>query len=1299
MTAATTHTATPPPTHHTPTHTITRMHTYITTRTRIIAALAMLATALGGGGARAQSAFTQVDWQALRIDSVLPTYNEVVPLESDCSRYDYSVRIAYPEWAPLTADESRVAAARPHLVADTLRVETYVGVSRRQGYLDVSFTPIVRRGGSYLKLLSFKMEITAHPKAATARRTPRRAAGEGAARYAASSVLAQGRWVKVTLTSDGIYRLTNEALRTQMGFTNTANIHVYGYGGHRLPETLTGAEWDDLEEVPLLPVADGYLFFANGLDDTDGGTHVINHYARQAAYFITQTDTPATTPATAPQPATTPGATVRTFAAVAYHDPQEYAWFSGGRQLFESYNFATGNSRTYTLQLPTHAATTDGTLTVAFSAANTSETLLTTSANGTQLGSMSIASLASYSAATLATRNYPVSVLPTNTVQLATTRGNTARLNYLELAYTGLMRISADIPQIHFAHTAQTPTRLAIEYATGQAPTVWRLGEPGAPAAAMPTTTTDSTAADGSVHHLLLADIEGDGESHRYVAFDANAAATYPTPTYAATIENQDLHATEPIDMLIITPTSGIFDSEAQRLAEAHRALDGMRVAVVRADRIYNEFSSGTPDATAYRRYLKMLYDRAADTDDAPRYLLLFGDCAWDNRMLSPAWLTYDPDNFLLAFESENSVSDTRCYVMEDYFGLLDDGEGAALTRDKTDIGVGRFPVRTLTEARNLVDKTVAYMNNEQAGAWKNVINVLGDDGTANDDGNIHMLYADSVARVIARLNPEVEVRKTMWDNYIRVAASTGFRYPQLAQVLKEQIQEGALMFNYTGHAATYCLSHEQVLRIEDFQNIVAPRPALWVTAACDVMPFDTQTDNLGETAMLNANGMAIAFYGTARTVYANNNLQMNRMFCQAVLGTDTDGRPNRLGDAVRSAKVSLITGNMEVGNYENKLHYALLGDPALRLGSVENRVVIDSIDGQHIDHLPEGFAIKAGQRVRFAGHIADPDGNTMPDFTGTVTARLYDSESRVTCRNNASVDTAFWYRAYDKLLYTGADSVAQGRFAITCPVPIDIKYSDEAGRLVLFAVSNDRRTEANGYCHDFAVGGTLPGLDDTTGPDITAYLNNDTFADGDKVGATPYFVAQLHDPSGINASGNSLGHDIELIIDNNPATTYNLNDYYTSHFGDYSHGTVAFSIPALEEGEHNMLFRAWDLLNNYSTAQLRCIVDPTIKTNIVKLTASQSPATTQTQFLLHYDRPGSPCEFTIEVFDFAGRLMWTHTESGSSANGIYAITWNLTSGSGMPLHSGIYLYRARIRCDSAEEATKSQKIVINRRK
>ena len=87
-----------------------------------------------------------------------------------------------------------------------------------------------------------------------------------------------------------------------------------------------------------------------------------------------------------------------------------------------------------------------------------------------------------------------------------------------------------------------------------------------------------------------------------YVAVDVNA--DFPSPSYIGEVSNQNLHAMPATDMIIIIPASGKLYAQAERLAEAHRRLDGLRVQIVRADQIYNEFSSGTPDATAYRPFL-----------------------------------------------------------------------------------------------------------------------------------------------------------------------------------------------------------------------------------------------------------------------------------------------------------------------------------------------------------------------------------------------------------------------------------------------------------------------------------------------------------------------------------------------------------------------------------------------------------------------------------------------------------------------------------------------------------------------
>lgn len=1271
--------------------------------TALIASLIVLTTAVGTQASAAPSApataFTQVNWDVLRIDTVLPVYSEVIPLETDYRLYDYSVAIEYPEWEAVSSKEADAIRTRfSHLVADTLDIRTHVGVSRKQGLLDVTFVPVALREGQYQKLKSFKMSIIPHPKSSM-RQAPKRA--ETAERYAAHSVLASGRWAKVSVTTDGIYRLSNAALR-EMGFANPANCHVYGYGGHLQDEVVgTDTHYDDLPEVAVLHTADGLLFHANGLETWRRGHHVLNHYANRACYFVTETDSPSAIEAVeSPFDHAGSLAAASTYRAYTSYDPQEYSWYQGGRMFFESYDYYNGNSHSYKLNAPSYVSE-GGSAFFSFSFSASERTALTPNVNGTILNNYTVSAPSDeYAKATILNRNnirLSTPVLAENTIRFTTDAGIHARLNHFELAYDGLMKLDKDHPYLQMVVddvANYEKAYLSIEYEEGQDVHVWQLDQPsGMPAVRLVGSTTDAADAAGQTHHYYVVALPEGSSAARYAVFDA-AATSFEAPAIVGAIDNQDLHALDSVDMVVITPASGILDAQAERLAEVHRAYDGLKVEVIRADRVYNEFSSGTPDATAYRRLLKMLYDRA-DEATAPRYLLLFGDCAWDNRMVTSAWRNYNPDNYLLCFESQNSVSDTKCYVMEDYFGLLDDGEGGSLTQDKTDIGVGRFPVRTANQAAALVDKTINYIEGAQAGAWKNVVCFMGDDG----DNNEHMAYADSVAIQVEQSFPDLEVRKIMWDAYQRETTASGNRYSQVTNLIQEQMAEGALMMNYTGHASYYCISHEMTLRIADFAGFNTPRPPLWVTAACDVMPFDTQTENIGETAMLHKTGSAIGFFGTTRTVYATNNLRMNQAFCRHIFGTDENGRANRLGDAVRLAKSQMATDDRERGNPENKLHYALLGDPALRLGSISNKVVLDSINGTAVDQLPDDFTLHAGGKARLSGHLEDYEGHLLSGFEGTLNARLYDSKDKVVCYNNERAITPFTFSAFNNMLYNGTDSVAGGRFSITCPVPIDINYSNDYGRVLFYSLSNDKLTEANGHNEDFRVGGTEPNLTDQTGPDIVAYLNSPDFTDGTVVNATPYFVAELHDESGINTSGNGMGHDLELIIDNNAATTYSLNDHFTSEFGDYTRGTVAFSIPTLKEGPHSLLFRAWDNLNNYATTTLSFVVDPALGSSILHLSASNSPATESTNFLISYDRPGSVCQFTIEVFDFAGRQLWTYTAEGSSPNGLYSVPWNLCTGSGMPLGSGVYLYRARVKCDESAETSEAQKIIINRRK
>lgn len=761
-------------------------------------------------------------------------------------------------------------------------------------------------------------------------------------------------------------------------------------------------------------------------------------------------------------------------------------------------------------------------------------------------------------------------------------------------------------------------------------------------------------------------------------------AASFPTPTYVYNIMNQDHHADQQADLVIIIPTSQKLLKQAQRLKAFHEQHDSLKVNLVPADELFNEFSSGTPDASAYRRYMKMLYDRATGEDDRPKYLLLFGDCLWDNRMITSYNTGKNPDDYLLAFESENSYDRRVCYIDDSFHAMLDDGEGLRpMYVDKLDIGVGRFPVVSDAEAKIMVDKTINYAENGNGGAWQNTIMFMGDDG----DYNIHMTDANLVADQVSAAHPQYVVKKVMWDAYQMQSGATGNTYPEVTNVIKKQQQQGALIMDYAGHGSEILISHEKVLGISDFAAFSNKNMPLWVTASCDIMPFDNGEETIGETALLNDKGGTMAFYGTSRTVYASHNTTLNSAFMKHVLTYEADGKPIALGEAVRRAKNDMNGQTVA----ENSLQYSLLGDPALRLHLPTAQIVIDSINGVDITKAGATVAMKAGSLATVKGHIAD-----NADFNGTISLTVRDNLETITCRLNQpkEAENPFEYTDRTKTIFSGDDRISGGRFSVSFAVPKDINYSDQSGLINAFAINDDHTLTAHGYTDKFIVGGSDIAQNDSVGPSIYCYLNSPSFSNGDRVNSTPYFVAEVKDKDGINASGAGIGHDMQLIIDGKMEMTYSLNENFQYDFGSYTSGSTYYNIPQLEEGPHKLQFRAWDILNNYSTAELTFNVVTGQKPSF-SIGCTNNPARESTTFIISHDRSGAELGVIIDVFDVSGRLLWRHEESGVSDTGTYTVPWNLTIDGGSRLQTGVYLYRVHLTSEGATRISKAKKLIV----
>ena len=1177
--------------------------------------------------AKAQQRFFNLTADEVKVDSVLPHFLYSIPLPENYQDSVYTVSVKYPEYMDMTvsdvANYNRISGAA---LPSQVPLSQNISVSRRKGYLVVSFCPLVFRNNKYQMLVSFMLDVKAKAvkNSVLRQRKNDKAYASAADIYAEHSLLASGKWAKIRVSSSGVYQLTDATVR-QAGFSNINKVKIYGYGGNLQNEALYAndlARTDDLKEVPQCVVGGKHLFYAKGPVSWTSNSSTVrrrNPYSDYGYYFITQSDE---------EPATVDSAT---FVSSFYPSPDDYhslyevdgySWYNGGRNLFDPTPISVGGSQQVVITNTTGSQ--KGRLTVNVSAGGNNQIRILL--NGKELGTLNVPIL-QYCKAGQVGGTYSLDNLridAKDTVTIVNVSGETARLDYVSMA--------------------------------------WEKAIP------LP-----------------------------------NLSGSHPAATYVKNIANQDLHADGQADLVIIIPASRTLLKQAQRLKEFHESHDGMRVNIVAADQLYNEFSSGTPDANAYRRYLRMLQDRAATEADMPKYLLLFGDCVWDNRMLTADCKRFDPDDYLLVYESENSFSETVCYAGDSWMGILAEGAGSDARRELQDVGVGRFPVTTVAEAKIMVDKTINYSKNQNGGAWQNTIMFMGDDG--ND--NIHMKDVDSVANSVGRDYPNFLIKKVMWDAYTRESSATGNTYPEVSKIIRQQQANGALVMDYGGHGSATLISHESVLGLSDFSESRTSNLPLWVTAACDIMPFDGVTETIGESAVLNEKGGAVAFYGTARTVFTSANKYINHAFMKRVLSLQ-DGKPIALGEAHRLAQNDVMLGtnryptptredpnktSPEQDNTENHLQYSLLGDPALSLNLPTAQVVVDEIDGVAVGSgtMP---TVKAGSVIKMKGHVAGVEG-----FNGVVTATVRDTREEITCKlNNTSDDgaeEAFKYLDRTKTLYHGSDSIRNSSFELTFAVPKDINYADGQGMINLYALNTDKTIRANGSCDQFIVGGSAEAKNDSVGPSIYCYLNSPSFVDGGNVNSTPYFVAEIKDKDGINAAGSGIGHDLQLVIDGDMAKTYTLNNNFSYDFGTYTSGSTFYSIPELEEGPHRLQFRAWDIQNNSSTAVLHFNVVKGLRPQLFNIGVTNNPARTSTTFIISHDRMESNMDVVIELFDAAGRQMWRHAESGVSATGNYTVDWDLSVDGGRPLQTGVYLYRVKVSSEGSSYVSKTKKLIV----
>ncbi len=754
--------------------------------------------------------------------------------------------------------------------------------------------------------------------------------------------------------------------------------------------------------------------------------------------------------------------------------------------------------------------------------------------------------------------------------------------------------------------------------------------------------------------------------------------------TFVEKIENQNLHALSNIDYLIVAPKR--FLSEAERLAVLHRS-ESLKVEVVEASKIYNEFSAGAVDVGGIRNFVRHLYASPASASNPLKYLLLFGDASYNNNF-------EERDLYLPSYQSLNSEGLTSSYVTDDFFGFLN-SDGRSISTSQISIGIGRFPVSTQDEAKAVVDKVYRYVqsqNDNTYGAWRNRVSFVSDDQNGSGVDNwLHMNQANRLADELEEKFNGFVSNKILLDSYKQVSTPGGDRYPEANNAIRDAVQNGSLIVNYTGHGGELGWAHERILDVPTINSWTnKDRLSLFVTATCEFSRFDDPDRiSAGEYALLNPNGGAIGLFTTTRLVYSFANEKINEIFYKYAL--PSDAYPDlRVGDIMRLTKRDIASSTVASINH---LNFTLLGDPAVRLHYPKYKVFTSAINGMEVTQGVD--TLKALGKTSIEGFIGNADGTVKTDFNGEVEITINDKKSQLqTLKNEGS--QAFPYQSWDKVIYKGSAEVIDGKFKMEFIVPRDLIFTYGKGRISYYAKGNN--TDANGVFDEFTVGGQSDdAIADDEGPAIELYMNSTQFNVGDNIGSDGLLLAYLSDSSGINTTGNGVGHDIIAYVDGNTQNAVVLNDYFQSDLNSYQSGLVKFPMEDIEDGEHTLTVRAWDINNNPSENSTRFVVTSSSGLQLSDLMNYPNPVQNSTTFAFKSNADDGILTATVKIYDSFGRLIDSISkefENGSFEN--EGLKWNINQ-SGQNISSGTFVYALEIKNQAGETSVLTNTMIVIR--
>ena len=1111
-------------------------------------------------------------------------------------------------------------------------------------------------------------------------------------KYAQSSMLSQGNWVKINVTTPGLQTLTRQTLKN-FGFSDPKNVYVYGYGGRMISEILYEDLADDLPAVPVIRKDDGSITFY-ALDNINPkastGTsgmeydHVINPYGDTSYYFLSDR-APSEDTETIELPYESNMTVATSVTRQIVHETDLLQCAESGRDYLGE-DFRTTKSQTFNFKLDGNSKG-DAKIRVKFGALTSGgQSSFIVSANGNRLSATNndripeVKSSESYYYRTATSVKTAEDVGSNLTVGIEYSQAGVvrmARLDWIEVEYT--RDLVAENAQLYFHVNPKAPTAYRISGVTDQA-IIWDVTDPGN------IKNVKGTYDDAA--KTLTIGVKERG-LREFMVVEPSAKGVSIAGRFK--VANQDIHSLPTPDMVIITPDEYL--AAARRIADLHSRHDGMTVHILSPEKIYNEFSSGNADVSAFRKLNKMWYDRSR-TDSTGRkfgYCLLFGRPTYDSKRKNPEVIKAGYPTTPI-WQWTGSLTETSSYCTDDFIGMLEDETSSRNIWDRSiDIGVGRYSVMSVADADVVADKLEAYMSSPEYGVWRNNIMLIADDG----DSAQHLDQAESSMQNMQTQTAgnHFAYEKIYLDAFDRKQSANGLTFPDAKErMLKKWEKEGVSLINYIGHANPKEWGHEKLLTWTDIINMSNQRLPIVYAATCSFGKWDAESVSGGEYMVTNPAGGAIAMITPSRTVFISENKNITDAISKEFFRKDTDGYGQRLGDILRLGK------NSSRQKSANMVRYHLIGDPALRLPVPSLTIAVDSIADRPVALTQaDSPTLKARSKVRISGHVTDASGNLVA-FNGPIQYTLFDAEKSVETHGWGESGKVSYYQDRPSKLATGSAMAKDGVWSATILMPSEIANNYTPAMLTLYGYDTDMKAEANGATERLYVyGSDENAIDDFEGPSIESFGLNSTMQPDKNtlVDANPVVMATFFDDSGINISDAGIGHVMTLSLDSTKEF-YDVNNYYVPDSETDGRGSIAYPMTNLEPGEHELTLTVWDNANNSSRASVKFTVGLNMRPGINDLSARYSKESDMIIIKASVDKSLAKLDYTMECFNLNGERVWSldrNTQTGQDSMINYS--WNIQDQNGSRLPRGIYILRLTVKSDDGLQTTEQKKIAI----